>query len=67
MDCKKEANLDTCACTYPGCSRKGVCCDCLHYHLSMRQLPGCCFPADVEKTYDRSFKRFAELVQAGRA
>jgi hypothetical protein len=25
----------------------------------MRQLPGCCFPPEVEKTYDRSFKAFA--------
>jgi hypothetical protein len=26
----------------------------------MRQLPGCCFPDDVEKTYDRSFRAFAK-------
>jgi hypothetical protein len=26
----------------------------------MRQLPACCFPDDVEKTYDRSFEKFAE-------
>jgi hypothetical protein len=25
----------------------------------MKQLPGCCFPDDVERTYDRSFKAFA--------
>jgi hypothetical protein len=31
----------------------------------MRQLPACCFPDNVEKTYDRSFGRFAELVQSG--
>jgi hypothetical protein len=29
----------------------------------MRQLPGCCFPAEVEKTWDRSFETFAKLVQ----
>jgi hypothetical protein len=23
-------------------------------------LPGCCFPPDAEKTYDRSFKAFAK-------
>ncbi|MHC5119300.1 MAG: DUF6485 family protein, partial [Planctomycetota bacterium] len=44
----------------PGCSRKGVCCDCLQYHLRSKQLPGCCFPDDVEKTYDRSFAAFAK-------
>jgi len=26
----------------------------------MKELPGCCFPDDVEKTYDRSFKAFAK-------
>jgi hypothetical protein len=30
----------------------------------MRQLPACCFPNDVERTYDRSFERFAQLVRA---
>lgn len=62
MDCKKEKNLELCNCTYEPCSRKGVCCDCIRYHLKMRQLPGCCFPNDIEKTYDRSFERFARLV-----
>lgn len=54
-----DTNMDRCNCTYAGCPRKGVCCDCLHYHLKMKQLPGCCFPAEVEKTYDRSFAAFA--------
>jgi hypothetical protein len=30
----------------------------------MRQLPACCFPAEVERTYDRSFEKFAQLVVA---
>jgi hypothetical protein len=42
-----------------------VCCDCLAYHLSSRQLPACCFPAQAERTYDRSFEHFARLVAAG--
>jgi hypothetical protein len=25
----------------------------------MRELPACCFPDEVEKTYDRSFAAFA--------
>jgi hypothetical protein len=37
-----------------------MCCECLHYHLEMRQLPACCFPKDAEATYDRSFEKFAE-------
>lgn len=63
MECNKENNLERCKCTYPGCSRKGTCCECITYHLNMRQLPACLFPADIEKTYDRSFEKFAELVQ----
>jgi len=59
MECKKEENLQRCTCTYP-CGTKGVCCDCLASHLAKRQLPGCCFPPEVEKTYDRSFKAFAK-------
>ena len=61
-DCPNRAsNLETCPCTYPGCSRKGTCCECLQYHLARHELPGCCFPAEVERTYDRSFRRFAQL------
>jgi hypothetical protein len=62
MECKKEKNLDQCRCTYEPCSRKGVCCDCIAYHLPKRQLPGCFFPEDAEKTYNRSFEHFAQLV-----
>ena len=62
MECsQQEKNLARCTCSYDGCSRKGNCCECLHYHLSQQQLPGCCFPPDVEKTFDRSFQRFAQL------
>jgi hypothetical protein len=59
MECKKERNMEFCSCSYPGCSRKGVCCECLQYHLKSQQLPGCCFPSDMEKTFDRSFRAFA--------
>jgi len=59
MECKKDSNLTKCNCTY-ACSKKGMCCECLHYHLAMRQLPACCFPKEIEKTYDRSFEKFAE-------
>ena len=62
MECKKEKNLDLCNCTYEPCSRKGTCCDCLQFHLRMRELPACCFDRDSERTYDRSFEHFARLV-----
>lgn len=59
MACERVAeNNAKCNCSYPGCPKHGKCCECLHYHLSMDQLPACCFPDDVEKNYDRSFKAF---------
>ena len=64
MSCKKEnENLSHCNCSYSGCDKKGNCCACLSYHLSMKQLPACAFPADAEKTYDRSFKKFVEVCK----
>lgn len=66
MECKKEQNKEKCNCTYEPCSRKGVCCDCMAFHISNRELPACCFSDDVEKSYDRSFERFAELVNEGK-
>lgn len=65
MECKKEANSQRCTCTYP-CGKRGLCCDCLAYHLRNRQLPGCCFPAEAERTYDRSFEAFARAWDLGR-
>jgi len=65
MECKQEQNRNRCNCTYDPCPRKGICCECLRYHLEMRQLPGCCFPDDAERTYDRSFEHFARLVTSG--
>ncbi|MDD2235797.1 MAG: DUF6485 family protein [Kiritimatiellae bacterium] len=62
MECKQDQNRDHCNCSYEPCSRKGVCCDCLTYHLRSRELPACCFPDHIERTYDRSFETFAELV-----
>ena len=58
---KLAANMKKCNCTYEPCERKGNCCACLQYHLCMNQLPACAFPTAVEATYDRSFKRFAQL------
>lgn len=58
---KYGRNTAYCNCTYNPCPRKGNCCECLQYHLSQRQLPACCFPKDIEKTYDRSFEKFIEV------
>ena len=66
MECKRDENFKKCNCTYEPCPRKGICCECLRYHLKMRQLPGCVFPSEYEKTYDRSFEFFAKLVKEGK-
>jgi hypothetical protein len=29
----------------------------------MQELPACLFPDDVERTYDRSLRRFIEIYQ----
>jgi hypothetical protein len=62
MGCdQKRQNLANCTCTYPGCPRKGNCCECVTYHRRANQLPACFFPADVEATFDRSYRTFARL------
>ena len=67
MDCKQESNTaKRCNCTYSPCPRKGICCDCMAYHLRSRELPACVFPADAERTYDRSYEHFARLVTGGK-
>ena len=58
MDCKKTKNLEICNCTYEPCPRKGVCCECLQYHLNNEQVPACFFSAEAERTYDRSIENF---------
>jgi len=60
VECRKRQNAADCACTYNSCGNRGVCCECIASHLASRQLPGCCFPPQVEKTYDRSFEAFAK-------
>ncbi len=66
MNCEmKEKNMKACNCTYP-CSKKGNCCDCIRYHRSMGELPACYFPAQYEKTYNRSIEYFVELFSAGK-
>ncbi len=64
MECNLKANQARCNCTYKPCPRKGKCCECIAYHLEMDELPACAFPNEIERTYDRSFTRFAEFVQS---
>ena len=60
MECQREENSKDCNCTYPGCNRKGICCECIKYHWQRNELPACLFSKETEKTYDRSIKRFIE-------
>jgi hypothetical protein len=62
MDCNSIINQVRCSCTYEPCPRKGKCCECISYHLETHELPACTFPPEVEKTYDRSFLKFARTV-----
>ena len=63
MECNKTKNMQMCNCSYDPCSRKGICCECLHYHRKMKQLPACYFPDDVESGYDRSIEAFIRAYQ----
>ena len=55
-----KKNLERCPCSYPGCEKKGICCECLHYHRSRGELPACFFTAEEEKTYNRSIEFFVQ-------
>ena len=66
MECSKPHNLKNCNCSYEPCARKGICCECLSYHLKSRQLPACCFTDEAERLYDRSLEHFARLVSEGK-
>ncbi|HOJ44319.1 MAG TPA: DUF6485 family protein [Syntrophorhabdaceae bacterium] len=58
MECNMEKNRASCTCTYEPCSRKGKCCECVAYHRSKKQIPGCFFSKEGERTYDRSYAKF---------
>lgn len=57
-ECNLEGNMKRCTCTYEPCPRKGRCCECIEYHRKNGELPGCLFPPEVEKSYDRTIERF---------
>ncbi|MCL5674955.1 MAG: DUF6485 family protein [Candidatus Omnitrophica bacterium] len=57
----KKKNLELCTCSYNGCSNHAVCCECLRSHWKNRELPACLFPAEIEKTYDRSLANFIRV------
>jgi len=62
MECSQEKNKRKCTCTYEPCSRKVKCCECIEYHWSIEELPGCLFPPEVEKTHDRSIENLLKRI-----
>ncbi|PIQ85111.1 MAG: hypothetical protein COV73_06100 [Candidatus Omnitrophica bacterium CG11_big_fil_rev_8_21_14_0_20_43_6] len=65
MDClNKKKNDPTCNCSYPGCPRHGVCCECLVYHRQNNELPACYFDKKTESTYDRSIGNFMKTKRS---
>jgi len=57
-----DKNLADCNCSYD-CAKKGLCCECVRYHRTKGQMPGCYFPAAAERTYDRSIEYFIKVYQ----
>ncbi|HDQ40499.1 MAG TPA: hypothetical protein ENN39_05645 [Desulfonatronum sp.] len=55
-----KINAKYCTCTYEGCPRHGLCCECLHYHRQRRELPACYFTEEEERTYNRSIDFFIQ-------
>jgi len=53
-----KRNMNFCTCTYEPCPRKGRCCECIQYHARANELPGCLFPPEYERMYDRSIRQF---------
>jgi hypothetical protein len=58
----REINLENCTCTYQGCDRKGLCCECIRHHREAGEIPGCLFPKETEKTFDRTVRKFVEVM-----
>jgi len=53
-----KKNAVACNCTYAGCPRHGICCECVAYHKDAGELPACYFDKADERTYDRSFENY---------
>jgi hypothetical protein len=60
MECDIEKNKKLCPCTYTACSKTGKCCECIRSHWRRKELPGCLFPPELERTYDRSLAAFID-------
>lgn len=57
---RAKVNAKYCTCTYQGCPKHGLCCQCLHYHRQRRELPACYFSEEEERSYNRSIEFFIQ-------
>lgn len=65
--CPRAAiNTKHCTCTYSGCPRHAICCECLHYHRERGELPGCYFTEEEEKIYNRTIEFFIQRRSGGK-
>lgn len=59
MECNNiDKNIAGCNCTYSGCPRHGICCECVSYHRANGELPACYFDKKAERTYNRSIENY---------
>ena len=42
-----------------------MCCECIRHHREIGEMPGCLFPKETEKTFDRSVRKFIEVMSKG--
>ena len=54
MACECNSSIK-CPCT-ASCGMRGKCCECVAYHVEMRQFPACFFSAEGERKHDRGFE-----------
>ena len=64
MDCNVKKNLENCTCSYDSCPRREKCCECVIYHRKNGELPGCFFPPEAERSYDRSIRKFISCFKS---
>jgi len=58
VECVAKKSLEHCSCTYTGCEKRGHCCECVTYHRTRNEMPGCFFSLEGERSYDRSLEHF---------
>jgi hypothetical protein len=58
MSCPSSHDKSHCTCTYTACEKRGNCCQCVVYHRTRGEVPGCFFTPEGERSYDRSYERF---------